>query len=319
MDYNIPTPSASAVSNYAVRQLFPAVDPSGNLIPGGQVQMQMSGLRGHYDGGALQLQKRTGNVTVLTSYTYSHEIDTWCASGNSYGNNGRPLPELGPYNINNNLNKANGDLDMRHRWISAFVLNAPFGRGQRFGSHANSVVNQVISNWQVSGILTFESGQWFTVNENFDTMNINGRTFCGNCRQRPNLVAGQNPNSGPHKVGPTDNTAKWWNINAFTAAAPGAIGTEGRNTLLGDGYRGLDGSISKDFKLRESMKLKFRTEFYNLTNTPSFLPSFAAGSTSPASLYMYNVTQASANSSVFGTMQADRGARVVQFSLRLDF
>jgi hypothetical protein len=319
MDYNAPTPSPNPVSNYAARQLFPAVDTSGNLIPGGQVQMQMSGLVSHYHGMGIQIQKRAGDVNFLTSYSWSHEIDNWSASGNSYGNNGRPFVPIMPYVIHNNLNKANGDLDIRHRWVSSFVLGAPFGRGQRWGSSANSVVNQVISGWQISGILTLESGQWFTVNENFDTQNINGRTFCGNCRQRPDFVPGQNPNKGPHKVSPTDNTVKWWNIDAFQPAAPGLEGNEGRNTLLGDGFRNLNGAISKDFPIRESVKLKFRAEFFNLTNTPSFLPSFAPGSTSPASLYLLNVSQASKQNSVFGTMQADRGARVVQFALRLDF
>jgi hypothetical protein len=91
------------------------------------------------------------------------------------------------------------------------------------------------------------------------------------------------------------------------------------HTLLGDGYRNLNGAISKDFPIRESVRLKFRAEFFNLTNTPSFLPSFAAGSTSPASLYLLNVSRAAKQNSAFGTMQADRGARVVQFALRLDF
>jgi hypothetical protein len=108
---------------------------------------------------------RAGNLNLLTSYTWSHEIDDWCASGNSYGNNGRPFVPFQPYVIHNNLNKASGDLDVRQRWVSAFVLNAPFGHGQRWGSHVNSAVNQAIAGWQVSGIPTLETGQWFTVNK----------------------------------------------------------------------------------------------------------------------------------------------------------
>ena len=206
---------------------------------------------------------------------------------------------------------------MRQRWVSAFVLNAPFGHGQRWGSHVNSVVNQAIAGWQVSGIPTLETGQWFTVNENSDTENIDGREFCGKRRQRPSYVPGQNPNSGPRKVSPTDNTVKWWNINAFQPTAPGLEGNEGRNMLLGDGYHNLNGAISKDFPIRESVRLKFRAEFQNLRNSPSFIRALT--SHSPGSLYMCNVSQAAAMSSEFGTMQADRGARVVQFSLSLDF
>src|SRR5262249_10939438 len=70
--------------------LFPAVDPSGTLIPGSDIQAQIASLQGHYNGMGLKVDKRVGAVNLVSSYTYSHKLDNWAASGLSYGNNGRP-------------------------------------------------------------------------------------------------------------------------------------------------------------------------------------------------------------------------------------
>jgi len=47
-------------------------------------------------------------------------------------------------------------------------------------------------------------------------------------------------------------------------------GTSGRNTIEGPGLVNFDLNLSKDFKVREEWRLQFRSEFFNLTNTPHF-------------------------------------------------
>jgi len=238
----------------------------------------------------LQVQKRAGNVTLVSSYTWSHEIDYIAASGNSYGNNGRPQ-----YPDDNNLNKSNGDLDMRHRWVTGMVLQA------------------------ISGILTVESGQWYTVNQNFDTENNGLEEFCGNCRARPDYVPGQGPDAGQRQVNPADVTMKWFNTNAFQAAVPGPLGNVGRNTIEGPGYGNFDAAIAKSFPLRESARLKFQAEFYNFTNSSNWVVEPPGSSSSPHSLLLNNPLPQENINTIFGTMQGDRGGQVLQFSLRLDF
>jgi hypothetical protein len=311
-DYNIPALTTDPSIPYAVRQRFPAVDPTGNLIAASDIQAQIASLQGHYNGLGVHVEKRAGAVTITSSYTWSHALDNMAASGLSYGNNGRPS-----YPENNRINKGNGDLDVRHRWASGFVLQAPFGRGQRFASGVNRLVNQVISGWQLSGIFTVESGQWFTPSQEFDTGNNGDRSFCGNCRTRPDYVPGQDPNTGPRQVNPADATVKWFNINAFRAAANGTIGNVGRNTIQGPGYANLDASIAKSFPIAESVRLKFQAEFYNATNSVNFLVDNPTSS--PSSLRMTKPTAAQNLTTSFGAMLADRGGRVLQFSLRLDF
>lgn len=311
-DYNMPSLTTDPSIPYASRQLFPAVDTSGNLIPGSDIQSQIASLQGHYNGMGIKVEKRTGPINVIGAYTWSHKLDNWAASGLSYGNNGRPS-----YPDRNAINKGNGDLDMRHRWVTGFVLQAPFGRGQRWASGGNYLLNQLVAGWQVSGILTVESGQWFTPSQEFDTGNNGNRSYCGNCRTRPDYVMGQDPNAGPRQVNPADVTVKWFNVNAFTAAANGTIGNVGRNTIAGPGYGNLDASIAKNFPITESMRLKFQAEFYNFTNSVNFLVDNPGSS--PNSLRMLNRTAAQNVGTSFGAMLADRGGRILQFSLRLDF
>ena len=102
------------------------------------------------------------------------------------------------------------------------------------------------------------------------------------------LVPGQDPNAGARKVNPADVSVKWFNVNAFQAAANGTIGNVGRNTIHGPGYANLDASIAKNFPITESARVKFQAEFYNFTNSVNFLVDNPGSS--PNSFLMQNRT-----------------------------
>ena len=56
-------------------------------------------------------------------------------------------------------------------------------------------------------------------------------------------------------------------------------GNGGRNILRADGLQQLDLTLKKDFVIRESKRLEFRAEAFNITNTPTFsAPSSTIGS-----------------------------------------
>jgi hypothetical protein len=64
------------------------------------------------------------------------------------------------------LNDTNPDFEERyndthlpHRLVVNGIWELPFGRGRRFGSGANPVVNAVIGNWSVSAIWNWQSGR----------------------------------------------------------------------------------------------------------------------------------------------------------------
>jgi hypothetical protein len=261
---------------------------------------------GNYNGLGIKFEKRLSrDVSIISAYTWSHAIDDITNSGLSVGNNGRasyPALQLEDQ-------RSNSDTDVRHRWVNAFQFTLPFGRGKRFGSNINHIADLFVGGWQLGGIFVVESGQWFTVNQSADSANNGGRQFCGNCRQRPDTVAGQNANAGPHKVDPNDPSVHWFNVNAFQQAADGTVGNVGRNTVLGPGYANIDASLGKVFPIRERLSLQLRLEAFNAVNATNFL--VASGSTSPSGFTLGN--------SNFGDVTADRGGRVLQIAARLVF
>jgi hypothetical protein len=83
-------------------------------------------------------------------------------------------------------------------------------------------------------------------------------------------------------------------------------GNVGRNCFRGPWQRNLDFSLGRKFSFGDHQTVKFSTEFFNLTNTPSFAnPS---------------VVDIEGGPSAFGRITSTVGTpRLVQFALRYSF
>ena len=80
----------------------------------------------------------------------------------------------------------------------------------------------------------------------------------------------------------------------------------GRNALRGPGINNWDISIRKTTPLTEGKSLEFRGEFFNAFNhTQFYSPTLQSGT--------------EGGSDQFGQITTDRGARIVQFALKLYF
>ncbi len=87
--------------------------------------------------------------------------------------------------------------------------------------------------------------------------------------------------------------------------APNRFGNAGRNSICGPHLSNYDFSLFRTFPVAERLKLEFRAEFYNLTNTPHF--SNPSGNVSSASFGV-----------ITGTLSG-YGNRQTQMALRLRF
>jgi hypothetical protein len=292
---NQATPSTDPNAPLAPRRPFPSVD--------GTIDSFRSDTFSNYNSLQARVEKRASHgLQFEASYTYSHSSDD--ASSASLGslNNGDFRDQRFPQ-----MEYGNSDFDIRHHLVVSYAWELPFGKGKTMGGNASGFLNQMIGNWQVAGIVSASTGNWFTVT---DPNNNSSNTDCGgtvgfNC-SRPNVVG--NPNGKPCVAGTFFNTC------AFESnLTPGTYGNEGRNITHGPGYQTWDMSVLKAFPVREQMRVEFRADFFNLWNhvNPLWGPIGAAGQVEPVAIEI--------GTSQFGQLQAARDPRFVQFALKFYF
>jgi hypothetical protein len=235
------------------------------------------------------------------SYTYAHALDDASSANLGSLNNGDFRNQLYPY-----LEYGNSDFDVRHRFVISYVYQLPFGNGKRFGSNATGVKNQLIGNWQIAGITTASTGNWFTVTDALSNVSTSdGGGGVGFYEVRPNVVG--NPNGKPCMVGQIFNTCAF-----VDNAIPFTFGNAGRNTVQGPGFQNWDFSIFKMFPVREQMRFEFRTEFFNIWNHLN--PLFEA-----VGLIGEEPQPVEFGTPQFGFPQAARDPRFIQFALKFYF
>jgi hypothetical protein len=208
-----------------------------------------------YNALLLKLEKRfSSGVSFLASYTYGHVLDN--ASDANLGSAHAGDTFRDPRH--QNWEYGNSDFDIRQRFVFSGIYDLPFGHGRRFASGSPAFTNVLIGGWQINGILSAQTGYWFT------PFGVNDSCFCedGNANSlRPDVVAGQDPNAGPKTA------AQWFNLNAFNVDVPaGRHGNAGRNIILGPGLVNLDVGLHKEFSIKERARLQFRSDFFNIFN-----------------------------------------------------
>ena len=280
----------------APRRPFPAVD--------GLIETLRANDISNYDALQVHLEKRLSHgLQFGASYTYAHALDD--ASSASLGslNNGDFRNQLYP-----GLEYGTSDFDVRQRFVIDYAYELPFGHGKAFGGNAGGVLNQIIGNWQVAGITTAQTGNWFTITESGAVTNVStsdGGGAVGYSFQRPNVVG--NPNGKPCTPGTLFNTCAFAaNTTYFT------FGDAGRNIVRGPGLQNWDFSIFKLFPVREQMHLEFRSEFFNIWNHVNPL----LGPTGAISLEPVAVEFGTPQ---FGQAVAARDPRFIQFALKFYF
>jgi len=210
------------------------------------------------------LSKRFGSgLGFLASYTYSKSLD-YVSSFNVSGS--APRLVAGENDLAQNpfdLNAEHGPslFDARHRFVFSGSYEIPVARSW------TGVTRAVLGGWQLNSIMNFASGTPFTV---YDSANValqgSSPEITGFYSSRPDVIA--NPNAGPH------TPDQWVSRQAFRRLDPtteaGEFGNEGRNLVRGPGIATVDLSLLKTVALRETVRLQFRAECFNIANHANF-------------------------------------------------
>ncbi len=192
-----------------------------------------------------------------------------------------------PYNLKSEWERAS--IDLRHIFQIAYVYEFPFGKGKRWGTGWNPIVNGILGGWSGEGITRAQTGAPLNPRVNQDRANV-GRTY-----QRPNAT-GISPNSGPKTV------EQYFNTAAFALQPAYTYGSSGAFVITAPGRYNWDLALQKDFHVREGHTVQFRAESYNLPNSVSL--------GNPSTAYDGNN---------FGVVTSATAARQLQFALRYQF
>lgn len=280
-------------------------DPNSSLQDIGQILTNKSnGISASHEFQLTVDRRFSRGLSFRAAYTLSKTTDL------TSGFRGRSSTYTDPFDPA--LDHALADFDATHRFVFSGSWELPISRPFQ----ANAIMRKVTEGWQVNTIVTFQSGQPFTI------FSDNDNSGQGNFLDRPDLIGKirmLNPRNETTFDAANVTCAGWngplgghfgFDPTAFDCLSPGgnplgslaSFGNLGRNTLRGPGINNWDISFLKRTKLTESKSLEFRAEMFNAFNHAQFLNPDGFG---------FDGT--------FGQISQTRGPRLVQFGLKLYF
>ncbi len=257
-------------------------------------------------------KKVSHNLQFDLNYTYSKSIDITSAATrmgfSSSVNVGAPGSRL-VNAFSPNQRRAVSDFDTTHQVNANWVYDLPFGKGRSLVPNAGSGLDAVIGGWALSGVARWTSGFPFSVD--------NGNFWPTNWDEQGIAQMVTRPKTGRfrHADGSVgvfpDASGAWGN---FQNPYPGQSGS--RNAIRGDGYAGLDMTLSKRWKLPwEGNSVQFRWAVFNVPNLHRF--NVASGlQTQAGCACIASMQQPNTFGDYTGTLT---NARVMQFDLRYEF
>jgi hypothetical protein len=213
----------------------------------------------HYNGLQIDLNSQLGHdLSLRAFYTYSHAFDPTSAGngGGDLGNVSNPYAgwvyDAGP-----------SGYDRTNVAVVDFIYDIPLLRHSD-----NHMLRTVVGGWEVSGIITAESG----VPLNIGLSGGQGGNGIPNAANRPDLVGAISYTDQVQTCVTCQQVIQYISPSSFAFPAVGAWGTLGHNALRGPGRDNWNLSLFKSFALSESRgsRLELRVETFNTWNHTQF-------------------------------------------------
>lgn len=163
------------------------------------------------------------------------------------------------------LDYGNVIFDRRHRALTTFLYQLPFGKGATYLGNSGRLMDLAVGGWQVGGVLVFQSGPFLTpAQASVDSANTNILNTVG--QTRADVV----PGVAPKAVGGMTNSAGpvFLNPGAFTLppANAGRFGNAAVGSVVGPGTDAVSLSLIKSIKITEQLQFQFGAQASNALN-----------------------------------------------------
>ena len=229
----------------------------------------------HYNGLQTQLTRNfTNGLQFQAAWTWSHAFDNSTAEVFS--------TVLTPRRPQNSqclaCDWSTSAYDRRHRVTLQAIYDVPF-----YKSSSNWMMKNVVGNWEIAPIYTFQSPEMATCQSGADS-NLNGDSAPDRCIYNPSGVP--NTSSGvtaltSKRLGSdgllhtqtvgylvTDPTAQ------YIKAGPGAFSTTPRNTLAAPHINNFDLTFLKRLNITERQAIEFQFQATNIFNHAQYVPGY---------------------------------------------
>lgn len=224
-------------------------------------------------------------VTLLANYTFSKSIDTAPVGGSVIGAGVSTIPFWTPGR--RNMDRGLSDFNHAHRMVVSYVWPLPKLSG------INRFAQRVIGGWEMTGLLSAQTGFPFTVIAGQDQ----SQTAIGQDRA---VVTGDP--YGPGACGSRAPCVDFLNRKSFSLPASGTFGNVGKDSVAGPRLMTWDTGLFKNFPFRENCKVQVRAEFFNVFNRANF-----------------NNPSNSVSAGAFGSISGAADPRIGQLALKIVF
>ena len=196
-----------------------------------------------YDSLQGRSQARFSGVTLSVGYTFSKNLGFLIPSAVQ---GGAALPWL-----YRSKNYGPTPFDITNNFQMTAVVELPFGKGKHWVSTGKAA--SVLGGWQLSGLFSDYGGRPFSAVASAASLNAVNSFQFADCLRPPKQ---------------TGDILHWYDPADFAVPQAGRFGTCGQNSLRGPGLINADAGIERKFAFKEKWKVSFRTEMFNLANTP---------------------------------------------------
>ncbi|HYJ87172.1 MAG TPA: TonB-dependent receptor, partial [Pyrinomonadaceae bacterium] len=275
-------------SAYRANRENPALGLAGNFFVANPnaafVNILANDAMSNYHALEIELRRRFSNgLQFQADYTWSKAMgDATDVQGNNQSDLASRLTLRNP-----DADYRRSTQDQTQRFVANGIYDLPFGRGKRFLSGANDLVDRLVGGFNVGAIVTWSTGVPFHVASGRSTFNSatanNGAQLTGitfeefkkniGLFKTPAGVFFVNPNLLDITINPATGkaTAATLKPGLMSAPAPGTFGDFPINSLDGPSFFNFDLAVTKRFRIAESVTFELKGTAINVLNHPNFI------------------------------------------------
>jgi len=268
--------------------------------------------KSNYNALEIEIRRRFSNgLQFQADYTWSKAMgDATDAQGNNQSDLVSRLTLRNP-----SADYRRSIQDQTQRFVANGLYDLPFGKGKTFLSGASDLVDRIVGGFTIGAIGTWATGvPWYvgsgrttfnnaTANNGAQLTGITFEEFKKNIGlfKTPTGVFFVNPSLLNQTISPTTGkaTAAVLKPGLMSAPAPGTFGNFPVNSLNGPSYFNFDLSVTKRFRITETVRFEIKGTAINVLNHPNFI---FATTTAGASTNVINF-----DSTSFGRVISQRG------------